>query len=166
MRRFVPNLLAALSCCLSSSAIADNDLQLLANVKTAYLFNIVKFVEWQSAPEDVRVCIESGDPLIDVAQSLHGRSIGERRLEVLTASYDPSCHLYYGDPQLIADAGQFASVLTISDHPDALSHGADLQFIVERGQLRFKVHERLVDASSNQLEFRVSSKLLRLSRGS
>ncbi len=134
----------------------------MAKLKTAYLFNIAKFVTWPQAVDHVRLCIDSSAPVGSVAQTLHGRELEPgRRIEIVHGpDAEGACDIVYEEHDAGTAIPRAEHVLSISDAPDALQSGFVIGLFLQRDKLRFEVdHERLRSAP-----YRISSKLLQLSR--
>lgn len=151
----------------------------LAKVKTAYLFNIAKFVKWPENPSVVTLCVSDVSYMRPYLKLLDGRKIGgSRRLRVVShQSVSDECNIFYGDDPRIGAATESAligvaqptaerptdshRVLTASDHMLALDRGYAVRFHLQQGKLRFQFSEPVLEKASYQ----VSSKLLLLSSG-
>lgn len=134
----------------------------MARLKTAYLFNIAKFVSWPQATERVRLCIDTSAPVGRVAQTLHGRELEPGRQIVISHGPDAAgaCDIVYEEYPAGATIERSEDMLTISDSPDALNSGFVIGLFLQRDKLRFEVdQDRLRSAP-----YRISSKLLQLSR--
>ena len=144
-------------------------------VKAAYLFNFLKFVEW---PEDaftdslapIVIGIVGDDPFgsalpeVVIGKTVQGRDLvirryhaGEnlRRTSILFVGTSEKKRL----PQILAGL-HGSSVLTVADMDGFLDQGGMIQFLSEDDRVRFAIN---VDATS-QARLKVSSKLLSLAR--
>ena len=161
-----------------SAATADAEGDLLGKVKTAYLFNIAKFVVWPNANSEVMLCVHPSSRLLRLIRKLDEREIGaSRRLKVVTLKkVAAKCQIYYTDypvsvnvtvaDSMHANISAFGAetktnrVLSISDHPESLARGYVMQLHVGQGKLRFRYGKEALARST----FSVSSKLLALAR--
>jgi hypothetical protein len=144
-------------------------------VKAAYLFNFLKFVEW---PEDaftdslapIVIGIVGDDPFgsalpqVVIGKTVQGRDLvirkyhaGEnlRGASILFVSASEKKRL----PQILASL-HGSSTLTVADMDGFLDEGGMIQFLSENDRVRFSVN---VDATS-RARLKVSSKLLSLAR--
>jgi hypothetical protein len=161
--------LIALGAALSWSAAGATSLEY--QVKAAYLYKLVSFVDWPpgSLPPPgapVNLCVVGEDPfgatLDQVAQNqqVNGRPLIVRRMA--TVSKSSGCHVLYitgSKRQSIANALQSvkgAPSLTITDGTEA--RGSVVQFVVREGRVRFTVDVTV--AAQNGLT--ISAKLLSL----
>ena len=145
-------------------AWADEADERMAKLKTAYLFNIAKFVRWPESNESIRLCIQASSQLLPVATQITGRELGDGRVVTVVEVVQPeiSCHVYFGSGTLLASVpGNGPTVtLTVGDGARALEQGFAIQLFMQRDKLRFAVNrDRIQDAP-----FQISSNLLRLAR--
>jgi hypothetical protein len=143
-------------------------------VKAAYLYNFARFVDWParapSAATPFVVCVIGSDPfgrvldttLADV--TLRGAKAVARR--IATSGEARACHLLFigaseeQDLEAILGTLGSADVLTVSDMPAFVGRGGMIQFVNERGRLRFEVGLGPVERAG----LHVSSDLLRVAR--
>jgi YfiR/HmsC-like len=144
-------------------------------VKAAYLFNFLKFVEWPSdayadsmAPMVIGVVGDdpfgSALPEVVIGKTVQGRDLvirkyhqGEnlRGATILFISESEKKRL----PQILAGL-RGSSVLTVSDMDGFLDGGGMIQFLIENDRVRFGID---VGATA-RAKLKVSSKLLSLAR--
>lgn len=144
-------------------------------VKAAYLFNFLKFVEWpeEAIPDPLAPIVIgiSGDdpfcnalPHIMTGKTAQGRDLviqkyrsGEdmRGAHILFISSSEKKRL----PQILSSL-RASSVLTVSDSEGFLEAGGMIQFLSENDRVRFSVN---VDAT-NRAKLKISSKLLSLAK--
>lgn len=143
------------------------------DVKAAFLYNFVKFVEWPAAAfrddrSPIEICVYGTDPF---GQSLDGvvkgESVGGRGL-VIRRPASPAalegCHVLFVAPSerertaevLAAVAGR--PVLTVADSDGFLRAGGMINFVLDEGRVRFRINE----APAERAHLTISSKLLRL----
>jgi hypothetical protein len=144
-------------------------------VKAAYLFNFLKFVEWpgDAFPDSLApivIGIVGDDPFgnalpeVVVGKTVQGRDLvirgyraGEnmRGATILFISASEKKRL----PQILASL-HGSSVLTVADMDGFLDGGGMIQFLSENDRVRFAIN---VSAAS-QARLKISSKLLSLAR--
>jgi len=133
-------------------------------LKTVYIANIVKFVTWPSMSKHIRFCLYSNANIHTQSSSLMNLAIGgARRLQVVSNPVDyTQCNLVYWDANSIQYRKTLSppNLLEISDMPDALALGMDVQLKIIENKMSFSI--ALSKMESNN--FRISSKLLRLSK--
>lgn len=144
-------------------------------VKAAFLYNFVRFVEWPQeafagAGEPLRVCVLGRDPFGETLdRALGGKTVQGRALEVLRVGgmgEARGCHvLFVGDPEgrdpgsLLVVLGD-AAVLTIGEAPGFARAGGTIQFVIEESRVRFEINA----GAAERAHLRISSKLLGLAR--
>jgi len=137
---------------------------LSGKLKTVYIANIVKFVTWPSEAKYIRFCLYSNSNIHTQSASLMNLPIGDkRRLQVISNPEDYThCNLVYWDSRSIQyrNMPTHPSVLEISDMPDALILGMDIQLKIIDNKMSFSIAQPNMKSSN----FRISSKLLRLSK--
>jgi len=143
------------------------------DVKAAFLFNFVKFVEWpadafagERAP--VTICVFGKDPFGRVLDSvIQGERLGERSLVVRRPDRLDgldACHVLFVSPsekdrmtEVLARV-EGEPVLTVGDTDGFLRAGGVVNFKLEGTKVRFVIDQGAAERSG----LRISSKLLRL----
>lgn len=143
-------------------------------VKAAFLYNFVKFVEWPAAalPQNspVRLCVLGQDPFgSDLESTVAGRVLNGRpllirrseRLEDLGA-----CHVLFissseraGLATVLA-ALKEASVLTVGETDGFATQGGMIRLTLEENKVRFEINVQ----AAERARLRISSQLLRLAK--
>lgn len=140
-------------------------------VKSAYVFNFIKFVEWPEKAirtgDKLKLCVVGDDELLASLAALNGRKAGTNELLVLHAGSNTiwsSCHvLYIGEREqrrlipIIKSLGS-APVLTISDIPGFAERGGDIGLLYRNNKMLFEVNL----ASTRRAGLRLSSQMLNL----
>ncbi len=141
-------------------------------IKSAYVFNFIKFVEWPSdtiKPGDrVRLCVIGNDELHASLSTLGGRKVGAYELQVMPSQLRSdgleACHvLYIGEQeqrrflQIIRSLAT-APVLTVSDIPNFAEHGGGIGLLYRESRMLFEVNLN----STRQAGLRLSSQMLNL----
>jgi hypothetical protein len=164
MRRLLalPLMLAAVCACADEADVHRED-----QLKAAYLFNFVKFVEWPAtriADQALIVCFVGGSGVHDaLASGIENKRVGERPLALRRlpdTESDAGCDVLYLESQATASP-TFAPkhpMLTISDAKAFASHGGIIELFAESNRLRFKIN---VD-NAQRAGLRISSNLLQL----
>ena len=144
-------------------------------VKAAYLFNFLKFVQW---PEDafadplapIVIGIVGDDPFGDVLpQVITGKTVQGRDLVIRKYRAGESMrgsHILFINasekkriPQLLSSL-RGSSVLTVADMDGFLDEGGMIQFLLENDHVRFAIN---LDAAT-RARLKISSKLLSVAR--
>jgi hypothetical protein len=140
-------------------------------IKSAYVFNFIKFVEWP--PEAVKrgdrinLCVIGNDEVRTALASLNGRKAGEYEIRIVPHAGDlilNACHvLYIGEQEqrrvvaIIKSLGE-APVLTISDIPGFAERGGGIGLLNRNDKVLFEVNL----ASTRKAALRLSSQMLNL----
>ncbi len=144
-------------------------------VKAAYLFNFLKFVDWPGDPlanthGQWIIGIAGDNPFGDeLTQIIAGKTVQGHELQVkrLQPGEDlRACHVLFISeserrrvPSILATL-RGASVLTVADMDHFIESGGMIQFVMEKKRVRFGID---VGAAS-RARLKVSSKLLSLAR--
>jgi hypothetical protein len=140
-------------------------------VKSAYVFNFIKFVEWPAGairPGDkLRLCVIGNDELHASLSALNGRKLGEHELQLVHVDGNPAwnaCNvLFIGEREqrrlvpIIKSLGA-APVLTISDIPGFAERGGGIGLLNRNDRMLFEVNL----ASTRQAGLKLSSQMLNL----
>ncbi|MDO8926025.1 MAG: YfiR family protein [Sideroxyarcus sp.] len=140
-------------------------------VKSAYVFNFIKFVEWPAqeirAGDKVRLCVIGDDGLHASLIALDGRKVGEYELQV-RRSTDPVnlsiCHVLFIGAQErrrlvpIIKSLDSAHVLTVSDIPGFAERGGGIGLLHHDDRMLFEVNL----ASTKKAGLRLSGQMLNL----
>jgi hypothetical protein len=173
----IAGILALLACAhlLTPSNGTAQDSPSEYQVKAAYLFNFLKFVQWpadafQDSLAPIMIGIVGDDPFgealpqVVVGKTVQGRDlvirkyhVGEdlRGSHILFISASEKKRL----PQVLASL-QGSSVLTVADMDHFVESGGMIQFLIEDSRVRFAID---VGAAS-RAHLKISSKLLSLAR--
>ncbi|HET6144068.1 MAG TPA: YfiR family protein [Candidatus Acidoferrales bacterium] len=168
-------LIVAISLCLLNQADCGAQSATEYQVKAAYLFNFLKFVEWPDAPpREVQTkwvigvigTSPVGDELLKLAES---KNVLGRELEVKT--FKPTenlrgCNiLFVSDsekkrlPAILASL-RGSSVMTVADMDHFIDVGGMVQFVVENERIRISIDV----GATGRARLKISSKLLALAR--
>jgi uncharacterized protein DUF4154 len=144
-------------------------------VKAAFLYNFVKFVEWppqvfKSPTDGIAICILGQDPFggaLDEAvrgKTFEGRTVVVARIaEVRQAG---GCRILFVSAseskraRAILTELEASSILTVGDTEGFAAEGGVIDFRLEAGRVRFRVN---VDAAE-RARLKISSKLLSLAQ--
>jgi hypothetical protein len=165
-------LLPAVSVCGSAvraEAAANSEYQ----VKAAFLYNFMKFVDWPgdglSTPGTVTLGILGKDPFGEALDEVRGKTVKGRRVVVVhLRGIDElkECDLLYicaserGRLSQILKAVQNARVLTVADQDGFCQAGGMINLLFVKNRVGFEVNV----AAASRARFRVSSQLLKLAR--
>ena len=141
-------------------------------VKAAYLYKFVDYVEWPEAAfvgaaAPIVIGIVGADAVyaelvrVVTGRSSHGRPLAARRLAP-GDGLDGVHLLYVGEAGILRtawlQAGRGRAVLIVTDGPQGLDAGAALSFLVIQNHMRFEASLRAVERAG----LKISSRLLAL----
>ena len=138
-------------------------------VKAAFLYQFVNFVEWPDDDDELRLCILGQDPFgsyLDAIETRQakGRTISLNRLG--HAEEADRCHLIFvasaperPAQELLADLPK-TGVLIVGDSKDFVSHGGTIGFVFKGGRVGFELNLKV----AREAGLRVSSKLLEVAK--
>jgi hypothetical protein len=159
-----------------SSARSGATQDLEYDIKTAYIYNFTKFVEWPETKEPAgsafRIGILGNDPFglaIDIAvidKTVGGRRIIIERFPDIAAmrrSAHPIDIVFFG--ALPADSLEAAlkytgslPILTIGETPGFCERGGIVNLVIRKNRIRLEINR----AAAERAELKISSKLLQL----
>ena len=143
-------------------------------IKAAFLYNFVKFVEWPKealpeASDTITVCVLGGEPSVEPLESIQGKIVRGRRLSLrrIRAIKDvESCHVLFISsseesrlPQVMQNL-HGSAVLTVGEMDRFIASGGIINFVVERNKVRFEINP----TSAERARLKLSSQLLGLAR--
>lgn len=151
---------------------ADNT-ELEYRVKSAFLFNFTKFIQWPAAKKirsDFSMCVAGNRQfyakLIDTLGNMQNNNQAIKFNFIQDPSEAQQCQLVFlgfadreSLKEWISGMSGFA-VLTVSDAQDFINVGGMIQFIIIDGKIRFDINQ----SAAHSLSIKVSSKLLGLAR--
>ncbi len=140
-------------------------------IKAAYLYNFVKFVQWERSAHalspELNLCILGRHPFRDVLAPLNQRKVQNRTIHIRYLDDERQmmeCHVlfvsYSERKQLddILSLADQAKALTVSDIRGFVRDGGIIGFVTVGNVIRFEVN--LVSARASEIH--LSSKLLEL----
>jgi YfiR/HmsC-like len=145
-----------------------------AEVKAAFVFNFIKFVEWPSSafhsPEDpILLSVLGNDPTGAALASLDGKKVSGRRVvvrKVPVLSGLERCHvLFVGASEKTAlapvlRAAQGWPVLTVADFEGFAGRGGTIGFVRQDDRVGFEISEE----TARKVGLKVNAKLLYLGK--
>ena len=173
LARLIPcaflNTLVAVLLCFGSSPIRA-DLASEVQLKTLYLFNFSRFVQWPEPKKDSKIfrfCTYPKNPLGETLHQLEQRTIKDKPVQIneLKSVNDiKGCHAVFIDLNPGSDLARVNAiaiknhVLTISDQKQFANKGGMIQMFIEKGKIRFNINFD----SSRSASLQINSKLITL----
>jgi hypothetical protein len=142
-------------------------------IKAAFLFNFLKFVEWPddnlSRNSEYSICVLGEDPFGPALRSIQNKKMGEKRVTIKLCRElreVKDCHILFISSsekgnlgKILASVGN-SKILTVGDMSNFARAGGIIQFTIKENKVLFIVN---VDAA-NRAKLKISSKLLKLSQ--
>ena len=163
------HLVGAIAVALTVAPLQAQETSLEYQVKAAYLYNFVKFIEWPAAAArsaTLTICTAGGNPfgaaLDDIVrgESINGRAIAARAIDAPQAGCDV---VFVPRGVTAADylrAARTAPILTVGESADFVAQGGIINFVRDAGMIRFEIDR---DAAA-RAGLHISSRRLRLAR--
>jgi hypothetical protein len=163
MRR-VPVLLLLLL----AAPLGAQDVSVEYQVKAAYLFNFVKFVEWPTRPAiaPIAICVAGRNPFGQVlSDTVRGETVNGRPLAArIILEPESDCDVLFvprGSPAMAyLRAVSGLPTLTVGEEEDFIGLGGIISLRLEGTNVRFTINPDAAERS----KLRISSRLLRLAR--
>jgi len=144
-------------------------------VKAAFLYNFVKFVDWPSSAftspnQPLAICVYGRDPFgTALEDALLGKTIGDRRIALVRATQFQDlvgCHVVFvsaSEREPTADlAGRLKghAVLLVGEGDSFAASGGAIQFTIKANRVHFVINPDAADRAG----LKISSKLLALAK--
>ncbi len=143
-------------------------------VKAAFLYNFLKFVEW---PDDndartvrvINICIFGDDPFGNAFDFIQNETIGNRKLAVKhvgTYRHIDDCQVLFisssekEDIKHLLRTVKGSNILTVGDTEGFAQKGVMINFYIEQNKVRFEINLHSLRSSG----LNVSSKVMHLAR--
>jgi len=118
------------------------------SLEVAYIFNFLKFVDWQDSRPSYDICIPDDEDLREVAtELLKNKTVNDRQVNVIDRT--ENCHILVSNNPSSSD-----TTLTIG----SLDQGAMFEFMVVDNKLKFAINIDHIRKS----KLKISSQLLQL----
>jgi hypothetical protein len=150
------------------SAADEADVRRETQLKSGYLLNFVKFVEWPAASPDepLTVCFLGAASMRETLElGIESKHVGTRPLAVrqIDSGKTDGCNVLYVEEKwaltlTIASHDPRPPILTVSDAKEFLHNGGIIELFTDENHLRFNIN---VD-NARRAGLRISSSLLQL----
>jgi hypothetical protein len=158
------NLALLLLLTLPQTVTADEGLE--TKVKAAYLFHLVKFVEWPALPPgEIRICVYGSKTMGAMLTELGYRQLKERTLKIVADGPDdmsPCQVIYIGRAETrwhkLLEKASEQNILTVSAIEAFAQQGGMVGFYTESGKIKLEVNPE----AARKGGLHISSKLLEL----
>jgi hypothetical protein len=138
-------------------------------IKAAYLYNFIKYVDWPSYGDTITIGVLGGNPFGTALTPLNGKIVKGRRLlvrELDSVRDAQKCQIIFVSSsekqrlQEIFESLRSARVLTVGETQGFADGGGIINFIEENNKVRFEIN---ADAA-RRTGLNISSELLKLAR--
>jgi hypothetical protein len=163
--------------CLTKEACAEDRKPTEYDVKAAYIYNFVKFVEWprRKSPEPggtistISVCIVGNDPFGPALAAIEGKTAEGKKIRLRreqSAQNMKGCEVLFisssEEERLdrILEAVKGLSVLTIGETRGFAQKGVMINFYMESRNVRFEINPKAAERAG----LKISSNLLKIAR--
>jgi hypothetical protein len=152
----------------ATPAIQAQDVSFEYQVKAAYLFNFVKFVDWPARAQagPITICVIGRNPFGSALDdTVRGEAVNGRSIVARTAAeVDARCHVVFV-PQGVATAGalraaRMSPMVTVGESNNFIRDGGIINFVLDNGTVRFEINQQ----AASRVGIQISSRLLRLAR--
>jgi hypothetical protein len=154
---------------LGSQSYADSGSE--AAVKTAFLYNFFKFIDWPAenklSQNSYRLCTSDNDELGENLLVLENKKVGNKTLDIrrgLSAKELQNCHIVFidamDDTEEILLSLKSLPIVTVSDQPNFLEQGGMISLVQVDNRLSFAIN--LVGI--NKVGLHMSAQLLKLAK--
>jgi len=152
----------------------EDQTPLAAKIKVAYIYNILKFVDWPRPVDGtpntpIRICTIGTDETTVLLKELASRTIRNRSIQVVACPGDlppAGCQVIFFShdalqtfPEKLSEYAQHPT-LTIGDQPAFAQRGGMIGFCIEDERVRLEINLTLLRGSG----LAVSAKLLEIAR--
>jgi hypothetical protein len=138
-------------------------------IKAAYLYNFIKYVDWPSYGDTITIGVLGGNPFGAALAPLNGKVVKGRRLVVrqLDSVRDAQkCQIIFVSSsekqrlQEIFESLRSARVLTVGETQGFADGGGMINFIEENNKVRFEINAE----AARRTGLNISSELLKLAK--
>ena len=133
-------------------------------VKAAYLFNFLKFVEFPATAGPLNLCVAGRNPFgTSLDELLRGEQIqGRPILSRVILEPEPNCDVVFvpigAASTAYLRAARGTATLTVGESSDFISQGGIVNFVLKGNNVRFEIDAM----AAEQAKLRISSRLLQL----
>lgn len=142
-------------------------------VKAAFVFNILKFVEWTEPTandgSELSICMWGQDSLSGALNVLNDKQIGEQKINVRyipTGTSPLPCNVIYVGGGVSERSESYKKVqsdrhtFTLSDRKSFIASGGNVEFYTSDDRIRFRINQNVLDAKA----YMIGSRLLEFAR--
>jgi len=161
--RFILILLLSFACINTALAESDNS----TAIKTGFLYNFFRFIEWPTPLDSYRLCATANSGLESVLMSLKDKLVNNKPIRVLTNTGSrtlQNCDLIYigqheNTQEILVNLSGLA-VVTVSDNPDFIQQGGMIGLLEVDHRLAFELNMNAANAAG----VHISAQMLKLAK--
>lgn len=139
-------------------------------VKAAFLYNFLPFVEWPATgkrSDTLRLCVMAEPPALNAFSELNGQIAAGRKIDVVRLAPGDGlgpCHILFIGPRAERDLPRImkspegSGVLTVGDTAGFARQGVIINFYLQNKKVRFEINA----AAARRAGITISSRLLKL----
>lgn len=139
-------------CCVfvTPSALADPAIDKAYQIKAAYLYNVLKFVDWPESKINLPLvlCVYGDNPFGELLDTLENRTVAGRHIKVnyIVATPGDTCDVVFVNIQSETQAKKVLAVfnvkgvLTVGDIPNFTKLGGIVGFVEKNNTIRFNLN--------------------------
>ncbi len=138
-------------------------------IKAAYLFNFIKYVDWPTYGDTITIGVLGGNPFGTALTPLNGKTVKGRRLlvkQLASVRDGQNCQIIFVSsseksrlPEIF-ESLKSARVLTVGETQGFASGGGIINFVEENNKVRFEINAD----SAHRTGLTISSELLKLAK--
>jgi hypothetical protein len=138
-------------------------------IKAAYLYNFIKYVDWPSSGDTITIGVLGGNPFGTALAPLNGKIVKGRRLlikELDSLRDAQKCQIIFVSSseksrlQEIFENLKNARVLTVGETQGFANSGGIINFVEENNKVRFEINAE----AARRTGLNISSELLKLAK--
>ncbi len=137
-------------------------------VKAAYLYNFIKFIEWPAGAvtRTLSICVAERNPFGSALDNIvRAETVGGHVIQVrVVPAPQADCQVVFVPRDVAAGeylrAARAAPVLTVGEAADFIAMGGIINFVRDAGMIRFEIDQD----GAMRAGLHISSRLLRLAR--
>src|SRR5438132_3828388 len=138
-------------------------------IKAAYLYNFIKYVDWPSYGDTITIGVLGGNPFGTALAPLNGKIVKGRRLlikELDSVRDAQKCQIIFVSSseksrlQEIFENLKSSRVLTVGETQGFASSGGIINFVEENNKVRFEINAE----AARRTGLNISSELLKLAK--
>ena len=162
--------LCIFACTYHNSTFAQHNFAREYQLKAAYIYNFIKFIDWPSSSQQqrqsTRICVFGSYPFGKYLDNLEANKAKGKAIEIVHAADESTlsnCHILYflkDTPQTEKVLAQWSSapVLTVGENRSFLSNGGIINLVMNANNIQVHINQR----KARENGFKISGHLLEI----